>query len=183
MAAPTYNLNAVRNGTRLARLTIGELPPDLAHVKREARAYRRGLEQAVVDAHGEVSVVHAHALDTAVQGQIHFGVCKWILRTKIDKMEVGDVMKCSGEMLRAKERRDAAVKTLDLDRNGRDLIDALYSPAPDIPEKPPDTPSNEHDDPTVDENTPDHESPVCDLCDDLGLAGRRCPSCREQSDG
>lgn len=126
MAAPRFNLNATKNGTRLARLTIGELPAQLLSVKRECRAYRRGMEEEVTRVYGEVSVTNAHLIDTATQALMHVGICRWILRNRWEKMDPNDIMACSKEMLRAKETRDKAVHALALHREP-DFLDALYS--------------------------------------------------------
>jgi len=143
MAAPQLNLNAIRNGTRLARLTVGELPKQLNSVKIEGRKYRVALERATTEAHGEVDVMSAHHIDTATAGMIHCGICRWLLRERIGTMSTADILACSGQMLRAKEGRDRAVKLLKLDRDARDTIDALYStptaPA-DTADTPPSTP-------------------------------------------
>ena len=134
MAAPKFNLNAIRNGTRLVRLTVGELPTKLQSVKREGRRYRVCLEDAVTEAHGEVSVMAAHNIDTATQGMIHAGICRWLLRDRIEKMSASDILATSREMLKAKETRDRSVKALGLDRDDRNIIDALYS-SPDTAER------------------------------------------------
>ncbi len=127
MGAPSYNLNAMRNGKRLVRLTVGELPTKLHSVKVEARKYRRGLEDAVLDVRGEVSVMDAHRIDTAAGATMHVGVCRWLLRQKLSSMETGDILACSREMLRAKESRDRAVKALGLDKKMDGVLDALYT--------------------------------------------------------
>jgi len=131
MAAPKNNVNAAKNGTRLVRLTVGELPLKLNKVKVEARAYRRSLEEAIIEVRGEVSVTDAHAIDTAAAATIHAGICRWLLREKLPTMNANDVLACSREMLRAKEARDRAVRLLKLDRRAEDVIDALYFSPPD----------------------------------------------------
>ena len=88
MPAPNGNLNAARNGHKLAvrRLVIGELPRPLLGAKREARAYRRALETAVLDAAGEITVMAAHHIDTAAAATAHAAICRWLLREKIATM-------------------------------------------------------------------------------------------------
>lgn len=127
MPLKRYNLNPARNGTRLARLVVGELPKELLSVKREGRQYRRFLEAACVEAHDQVDTMAAHHIDTATAGQVHAGVCRWILRNKWSKMTPQDILKCSAEILRAKEGRDRAVRLLKLG-SGKDSLDAFYSP-------------------------------------------------------
>ena len=127
MPAAKFNLNTAKSGRYMVRrLTIGELPAQLLSVKRECRAYRRALEDEVTRVYGEVDVVTAHEIDLACQGQMHVGICRWILRNRWEKMTATDVMNCSREMLKAKEARNKAVHALALHREPN-YIDALYA--------------------------------------------------------
>jgi hypothetical protein len=111
------NLNAAKNGSKLSRrrLTVGELPKPMVAVKREGRAYRRAIEAAVLDAKGDIGLTDAHLIDTATAAVIQAGICRWLLRNKIEGMSTADVRGCSQDIVKAKERRDAAVKALGLD--------------------------------------------------------------------
>ena len=84
------NLNSLKNGTRLKRLTVGELPRPMTHLKREARGYRRALEAETLLAVGEINVTAAHAIDTATAATIHSGICRWLINKKLDGMSVAD---------------------------------------------------------------------------------------------
>jgi hypothetical protein len=127
MAAPKGNLNAARNGTRL-RLPIGELPVTMRRQTQAARKYRRQLEARVREEKGPISASDAHLINEAATAEIHASVCLWLLRTKLDGMTVADVVKCSGEILKARTARNRAVAALDLDRDPiDDAITALYS--------------------------------------------------------
>ncbi|MBU0718579.1 MAG: hypothetical protein KJ749_10055, partial [Planctomycetes bacterium] len=111
------NLNALKTATKVGRrLVVGELPKQLLSVKREARAYRRGLEDAVLAAHNEITTTHSHHIDTASAATIHGGICRWLMRTKIATMNTAEILACSRELVKAKAARDAAVRLLDLDR-------------------------------------------------------------------
>lgn len=133
MAAPKLNLNAARNGSRLTRLTVGELPRELNHVKIEGRRYRRALETETLLALGEITATAVHLIDTASAATVHAGICRWLLRQKIGTMDTGDILQCSREILRAKEARDRAVRALDLDLGRQNVLDALYSTPTDPP--------------------------------------------------
>ena len=130
MPAPRLNINSVKNGSRMVRLTVGELPRPMLSVRGEVRRYRRLLEAAVIEVHGEVDVTRAHEIDLACQAHMHCSVCRWLLNHKHEKMSVMDIMTCSREMLRAKETRNKAIHALALDREP-DYIDALYA-VPDL---------------------------------------------------
>ncbi len=133
MPAPKGNINAMKNATRstVRRLVVGEFPKQLNHVKIEGRKYRLALENAVLDAHGEVTITACHLIDTASSATVHAGICRWLLRQKISTMSTADILACSREMLRAKQARDIAVRQLKLDRDDRNVIDALYTTEPD----------------------------------------------------
>jgi hypothetical protein len=140
MTAPKGNLNAARNGGRLTRLTLGELPLSMRRQTREARKYRRGLEGLVFDEKGEVTPTDAHLIDEAATAEVHAAVCRWLLRERLDTMSVQDVLTCSREILKAKTTRNRAVERLGIGERP-DAIDALYNPIPDDPpESPQDAP-------------------------------------------
>jgi hypothetical protein len=112
------NKNALRHGGKLnaSRLTVGLLPRTMISVKREALAYRRAIEAKVVEAKGEIGLTDAHLVDTAASATMQAGICRWLLRNKIGTMSVADIRACSSDIVRAKERRDAAVRLLNLDK-------------------------------------------------------------------
>ncbi len=111
-------MNHLKNGTRIRanRLVVGALPPELRSVQREGRAYRRALEGAVLDAHGSISVVHGHLIDSACAATVHAGICRWLMRERIGSMNTGDILACSKSLVQAKQSRDQAVKALNLDK-------------------------------------------------------------------
>lgn len=129
------NTANLRNGSRADRtahrLQLGELPKPMARVTRDARAYRRALEAAVLEQHGEISLTHAHWIDAAAGFEAHAAVCRWVLRQKLDAMSASDIIAASREMARSRERRNAALKELGLDRPDDDDVAALYSLAPE----------------------------------------------------
>lgn len=126
-------LNGLKSGANLdaSRLVVGNLPRELLGTQREARAYRRDLESAVIAAKGNISVPDGHLIDTAAAATLHCSVCRWLLRTKIKTMKPADILNCTGAMVKAKTQRDAAVRALELDRDtAQDVIAQLYRPLP-----------------------------------------------------
>lgn len=111
------NVNAAKNGSRIAktRLVIGELPKQLLSVRREARSYRRHLEAEVLRVHGEITAMHAHAIDTAAAATVSAAIARWLMRNKIGGMSTSEVLSCSKAILQSKQARDSAVKLLGLD--------------------------------------------------------------------
>lgn len=116
------NVNALKTGTKVSktRLVVGELPSALISVKREGRAYRRNLEAAVMNAKGltgvnQIGTLDAHLIDTASAATIAAGICRWVLRHKVEAMKGTEILACSREIVKCKQARDAAVRALDLD--------------------------------------------------------------------
>jgi hypothetical protein len=111
------NMNALKSGSRLnhRRLVVGELPGSMVAIKREARKYRRGLEAEVLAIKSEINLVDAHMIDTASAGTIAAGIARWLLRNRIDQMSVTDIRGCGQDIVKAKTKRDAAVRQLGLD--------------------------------------------------------------------
>ena len=109
------NLNATHNGTSITRLTLGELPLTMRRQTQQARKYRRGLEALVQQAKGEVGVTDAHLIDEATTAEVHASVCRWLLRTRLDKMSPSDIARCSEQILKSKTVRNRAVERLGLD--------------------------------------------------------------------
>lgn len=94
---------------------------------QQARKYRRDLEALVVDVKGEVNATDAHLIDEATTAEVHASVCRWLLRTRLDKMTVADVARCSEQILKSKTIRNKAVERLGLERDRMaDAIDVLY---------------------------------------------------------
>ncbi len=109
--------NALKNGSRLnaKRLVVGELPSKMIAVKREGRKYRRDIEAEVIASKGDIDLTDAHLIDTAAAATIQAGICRWLLRNRIKEMTTADIRGCSADIVKAKEKRDAAVKALELD--------------------------------------------------------------------
>src|SRR5262245_34191637 len=103
--APKGNLNGITNGASLSgyRLTIGDLPKPLICVRREGRSYRRVLESAAQSAKGSISLTDAHLIDSASAATIAAGICRWLLRTRLNDMAVSDILAAVSTILRCKK--------------------------------------------------------------------------------
>ena len=112
----------------LNRLTVGELPSEMIAVQREGRRYRRGLEVSVVEKKGEISVTDAHHIDTAAAATIQAGICRWLLRHRVNDMSTADIRGSTADIVKAKERRDAAVKALNLNAPPPDMWAVIDAP-------------------------------------------------------
>lgn len=122
------NKNALKNGSQVDRhkLTVGKLPATMAQIQREARSYRRELESLVLQAKGQVSAVDAHRIDAAVGCCLSIGLCRWVLRHKLDKLTASDIARNGKEQRDAKKERARIIGQLGLDRD-ENAITAIYS--------------------------------------------------------
>ena len=84
-----------------------------------------------MEAKGGISVIDAHLIDSAAAGTMHAGVCLWLLRERFESMDSNDILRCSEQLLKAKQARDKSVALLKLDNAQYDPIDALYATDPD----------------------------------------------------
>jgi hypothetical protein len=105
---------------------LGTLPKKLVRHTRNAYKYRRGLEEAVIEVKGEVSLTDAHLIAEAVAAELHAAICRWLLRDRLSKMSTADVTTCSREILKANTARNKAFKQLGLERKLEDDLDLLY---------------------------------------------------------
>jgi hypothetical protein len=106
-----------RNGTSITRLPLGDYPATMRKaVTRAARKYRRDLESLVVKMNAGINTTEAHLIDEAASAEAHGSVCRWLLRTRLEKMTVTDVLKCSEQIIKAKMIRNRAVERLALDK-------------------------------------------------------------------
>lgn len=127
--APKANLNSTRNGTRLTRLTLGEMPKAMRVQQSAVRKYRRALETLVIEAHGEIGPVDSHLIDEATTAEVHAAVCRMLLKTRIETMSVSDVTKCSEQILKSKGVRNRAIAQLHLDALPPNPWEALDVPS------------------------------------------------------
>jgi hypothetical protein len=134
------NCGPLKNGSRV-RLTVGNLPAKLTRLQRDVRSYRVQLEQACIERHGGIGHQQAHEIALACESYLHQGICRWLLRQKLDLMTTADVLACSTSLLKAGETRNKAIARLKLAPPTQDeLMRQWYSqpwPAAEPPASPP----------------------------------------------
>ena len=123
------NKNALKNCSKIDRrgLTVGELPVAMISVKREARRYRRYLEQSVLNAKAEIDDLDNHIIDACVGCTMSAGLGRWLFRNRYEEMSVSDIRATSKEIRDAKSERARLVRQLELKKpieNPWLLIDA-----------------------------------------------------------
>jgi hypothetical protein len=130
---PIGNRNNMRHG-----LKAGKLPVDCAHIEHQLNALRRQLEDKVMEARGEVTMLDAANIQTAIRWERHSALALRWLRVAADKLKPTDQLTFSREIAKASTERDKALAVLGLDRDAsEDLFAKLYAkpvllmPAPD----------------------------------------------------
>jgi hypothetical protein len=135
------NLNRVRQGLHISRLSLGNLPPRWANVGRVCAALRRELESAVMALRGEVSLADACTIQRACRWERHALLAQKWLRDNPD-LPPAERLEFSKQIAQAGEKRDRALKSLGLPTAARsspgDVLDDFYrraaqSPAPALP--------------------------------------------------
>ena len=104
------NSNGLRHGLR-----AGKLPKEMRYIENAVNAFRRELEQAVLDVKGEISIVDAGAINSASKWERHGRIAAHWLRKEADKLSANDRLKFSEAVAKASDARDKNVKSLGLD--------------------------------------------------------------------
>jgi hypothetical protein len=104
------NTNAIRHG-----LKAGKLPRDARYIEHQMNALRRQLEEAVMQAKGEVGLVDAASIQTAVKWERHGALCLRWLRMECNVLKPEQRLTFSREIARASAERDKAIAALNLD--------------------------------------------------------------------
>ena len=144
--APPGNTNGLKHGGRSRRLrahlTIGHLGKSFRRAVDNAQEYRRHLEEQTFAVHGEIGTVRAHLIDAACGLELHGGVCRWIMRKKLNDMSPTDVANVSAQLARSRVERNRTVIALKLDQTDQSLWDTLEA-APVALQAPPDPEEDE----------------------------------------
>jgi hypothetical protein len=99
----------MRHGMRGAGLPVG-----CERIGREANKLRRALEDEVIQARGEISLVDASFINTCYRAERHAQLAqKWLAR-EAEAMTPADRLHYSREVVRASESRDKALAALRL---------------------------------------------------------------------
>ena len=139
--APAGNDNAATHGLRSEGLRFGlrgaKLPKGCRGVENRGHSLRRQLEAACMDCHGEVNLVMAAHIQTAVRWELHWALSMRWLRTEFDQLSPVDRIRFSESAAKASENRDRAIAKLDLKTGPEDVwAEALRIPL-DEPQQPP----------------------------------------------
>jgi hypothetical protein len=110
--APIGNNNGLRHGRHSRRvIPMGTLSTRYAHVTRVCNFIRRQLESAVIEQHGEISLVAAATINTAVRHERHAQLAQKWLRDN-PKLPVETRLAISRDIAKASTERDRAIRLL-----------------------------------------------------------------------
>lgn len=108
--APAGNSNSVRHGLR-----ANKLPARLAWADRRVNSFRKVVEQAVIDAKGEVSLVDAATIQTCLRFEKHAILAGHWLAKEIDNLSPDQRLAHSREVAKASAERDKCLRSLGID--------------------------------------------------------------------
>lgn len=109
-SGPPGNANAAKHGRYL---TIGTMP-GASYARKLAGAFRRALEAAVLDKHGEISLMAACSISSATRHEIRAVLLGRALRAK--DVSLADRITLLRDISAASDSRDKAVRQLGIDR-------------------------------------------------------------------
>lgn len=108
--APIANTNSVRHGLKANRL-----PARLAWADRRVNAFRKVVENAVIAAKHEVTLVDAATINTLIRFEKHAVLCGHWLSKEIDNLSNADRIAFSREVANASAQRDKCLRQLGID--------------------------------------------------------------------
>lgn len=117
------NRNALRHG-----LKAGKLPVKCQYIENRINALRRQLEDAVILVRGEIGIIDAANINSAVKWERHGLLAAHWLRHEVEKLSPTDRLKFSEQVAKASDNRDKAMRLLNIHRDAlRDnSIESLY---------------------------------------------------------
>ena len=112
--APRKNRNSIRHG-----MQSGMLPKNCRYIEVRLNVFRRTIEDALLKSKGEISIVDAARINSAVKWEkMGMLATRWI-RIEGDNLKPLDKLKFAEAVAKASDNRDRALKELGLDAKPR----------------------------------------------------------------
>jgi len=109
-------------------LKAGQLPDGCKYVELRLNKFRRYVEDCVIAAKGEVSLTDAAYIQSAMRWERHGVLAQRWLKQNFDKMTHADKLRFSREIADASDKRDKAIRNLNLDYDRtQDVLADLYA--------------------------------------------------------
>lgn len=121
---PKKNRNHMRHGLFAEQLTKG-----CQHIENRTLKLRRQMEDLLLQVKGEVSIIDAAVIQTAIRWERHSLLCQRWLTKKIKSLSPSDRLNFSREIAKASSERDKCLHRLGLDKRDIDPWAALDAPA------------------------------------------------------
>jgi hypothetical protein len=150
MPAPPGNQNATKHGLR-SSLVLVAVPPKAKWVKVLMAAFRRDLEAAVVERHGEITVTKAALVNSATRHETIAQLAGRMLKLSGDDLKAETKLAIMDRIGRATDARDRCIRALDLEATPGSAWDAYFSSPIDLPGP------TDHEPATAPEATTEHQ--------------------------
>jgi len=121
--APPKNRNHLRHG-----LFAGQLPKGCQHIENRTLKLRKQIEDLLLEIKGEVSLIDAASVQTALRWERHGLLCQRWLTKEFKTLSPSDRLNFSREIARASGERDKALDRLGIDKLTIDPWAALDAP-------------------------------------------------------
>lgn len=118
---PANNTNAMRHG-----LLAGKLPKGCSYIANRTLALRREVERSVISIKGEVTLLDASSIQSAIRWERHAMLCQRWLTKAIDELTPEQRLSFSREVARASTERDRCLRALNLDVGSDSVLRTLY---------------------------------------------------------
>jgi hypothetical protein len=119
-----------KNATTSGRFVVGLLPAKLRNIERQVSNFRRMVEEAVIAARGELTILDQANITTAARWERVSQCCTHWLRKSYEEMGHADRLSYSRETAHASAERDKSLKLLRLDKVVADAWEAHYRQPP-----------------------------------------------------
>lgn len=108
-------------------LKSGKLPAECKYIENRLNAFRRQVEEIVVQIKGEITLTDAAYIQTALRWERHSALCLRYLTKNEKTLRPIEWLSFNRDIAAASEKRDKAIAALKLDRDAKDdILEALY---------------------------------------------------------
>lgn len=107
---PYGNINAFRHGLRSSKL-----PKSMLWAERRTNKFRQFVEEVVMEVKGEITLIDASSINTAVRWERHAILAAYFLNKELDSLSPDQRLSYSREVANASTQRDKCLRALGID--------------------------------------------------------------------
>jgi hypothetical protein len=100
--------------------------PGQGYISKQLNLFRRALEDEVLNTKGQIGVLDAALVNTAVEWARHGMRCAYWLEESYDTFKPSERVEHSAWVAKACDARDKAIKALDLSAEPSDFLDEIH---------------------------------------------------------